>query len=167
MLSLSSCGRVRLNNSSFSQDVLSSYGLSESFPMPDIEHYSTYNNTLYVYLDDSIYESYIRSIYEYLASGNYYYVGTYYQKGLVAEMLPDYVYKEIDNKYDFTSDKQKFVYSTSSELNNGTYRSFMDPCYRVKIKKNEEKRFLFSKEKYNVIITIDKMPNSVRVIDEQ
>ena len=78
-------------------------------------------------------------------NNSYYYVGTYKQNGLIAEMLPKYAYKSIDDSYDFAAQNHNFIYSTVFELHESGVLQYISPCYQVQIERVEETKYnLFS-----------------------
>ncbi|MBQ7276224.1 MAG: hypothetical protein IJS58_03140 [Bacilli bacterium] len=151
-LFLVSCAK-KINNTHFSKETLESFSLGEDFPKIEKEPTSLMSETNYfVFLTEEEYEEYSMEVYEYLYL-NYYYVGTYYANGLVAEMFPRYEYKKLNKVYDFKASNHEFIYST----NNTEYEGgeLITPCYMINIERVEETKFnLFSKSKYNTIIRL-------------
>ncbi len=157
-ISLTSCTK-KINNELFSETILSKYALTSYFPMPNVKTTSLMSDTnLFVSLDDSEYSLYVKQVYDYLLSNNYYYVGTYKQDGLVAEMLPRYVYTPIDNTYNFNNIKHKFIYSPTDELHENNGDSSIDICFEIRIERVEDSKYAFyKKETYNTIIRLGEM----------
>ncbi len=155
-LTLTSCSK-KINNEFFSEDTLKKYALSSDFPNPNAKTTSLMSSTnLYVNLSEDEYKSYAENVYEYLSKNDYFYVGTYKQQGLIAEMLPRYVYEEIDDQYDFSSEKHKFTYSTTNNLSSmSDGHSTIDPCYIVTIERVQDTKYsVFASETYNTIIRL-------------
>lgn len=155
-LTLTSCAK-KINNGFFSDDTLNKYALSSDFPNPNAKTTSLISDTnLYVNLSEKDYKTYVENVYEYLSEGDYFYVGTYKQQGLITEMLPRYVYEEIDDQYDFSSEKHKFTYSTINDLSSiSDGYSTIDPCYLVTIERVQDTKYsIFASETYNTIISL-------------
>lgn len=158
LVTLCSCGK-NINNKYFSDNTLNEYGLKTDFPKLSNKPSSLINeNNLFIDLTIDEYISYSREIFSYLNNGNYYYVGSYVQKGLIAEMLPNYVYTPLDEKYDFSSSKHSFIYSTlEMNIDNNNYYQSITPCFEVNIERVENTKFnWYSKKTYNTIIKINK-----------
>lgn len=155
-LAMSSCSK-KINNEFFSEETLKNYALSSNFPAPDVKTTSLMSDAnLYVSLTDDEYESYAKSVYEYLNENDYYYVGIYKQQGLIAEMMPRYVYESIDDSYDFSALNHNFTYSTSNDLlsmSDGYYK--INTCFVITIERVEDTKYsAFASETYNTIIRL-------------
>ena len=113
---------------------MNNYTLNSNFPLPNVNTTSLMSGTnLFVYLDDEEYGMYSKSVYDYLIENDYFYVRTYKNDGLIAEILPRYVYQPIDNKYNFTELEHKFIYSPSDKLNINSGESIIDTCFEITI----------------------------------
>ena len=124
----------KINNKLFSDETLNNYTLNSNFPLPNVNTTSLMSGTnLFVYLDDEEYGMYSKSVYDYLIENDYFYVRTYKNDGLIAEILPRYVYQPMDNKYNFTELKHKFIYSPSNKLNINSGESIIDTCFEITI----------------------------------
>lgn len=155
-LTFTSCSK-EINNVFFSDDTLNKYALSSDFPNPNAKTTSlTSDVNLYVNLSEEDYKTYVENVYGYLSKGDYFYVGTYKQQGLIAEMLPRYIYEEIDDQYDFSSEKHKFTYSTTNDLSSmSDGHSAIDSCYIVTIERVQDTKYsIFASETYNTIIRL-------------
>lgn len=158
LISLTSCSK-KINNKYFSDDTLIKYELTADFPKLINKTSSLIDdNSLYINLTIDEYTSYSSDVYSYLNSEDYYYVGSYVQKGLIAEMLPNYVYTPLDETYAFSSMQHHFIYSTS-EVNKdeNNYSQSITPCYEISIERVEDTKFnWYSKKTYNTIVKINK-----------
>lgn len=124
----------KINNKLFSDETLNNYTLNSNFPLPNVNTTSLMSGTnLFVYLDDEEYGMYSKSGYDYHIENDYFYVGTYKKDGLIAEILPRYVYQPIDKKYNFTDLKHNFIYSPSDKLNINSSESIIDTCFEITI----------------------------------
>ena len=156
IIAMSSCSK-KINNEFFSEKTFKSYALSSDFPAPDVKTTSLMSDAnLYVSLSDDEYESYAESVYEYLSDNDYYYVGTYKQQGLIAEMMPRYVYEALDSNYDFSSGKHNFTYSPTNDLSSRSdgYCK-INTCFVITIERVEDTKYsAFASETYNTIIRL-------------
>lgn len=109
---------------------------------------------------------YSKSGYDYLIENDYFYVRTYKNDGLIAEILPRYVYQPIDKKYNFTDLMHKFIYSPSNKLNINSGESIIDTCFEITIERVKDKRYVFYKnEMYNTIIRLGEK-TGIQVLNE-
>lgn len=137
-LILCSCSS-RTKNAFFSKEKLESFGVSD-LPCPSGEIMKIDDDLVHFTSADSFSE-YAKSVYQYLLESDLYYVGTYTTDGLVAEMVPNYVFEPIDESYDFSKAKHHFIYLTNNKIND---RNRLDPCFEIVLSHFEKKTLPFS-----------------------
>lgn len=114
LLTLTSCFGER--GTFLKEETLTRYGLTSEFPTINTKDSYLKNERFKTNLSLEEYSNYAKSIFQYLKDGHYFYVGTYEQKGLIAEIAPYYEYKEIESTYDWSKSKHEFVYSISEDI---------------------------------------------------
>jgi len=121
---LCSCGLVK--NAGFNQSLLKDYGISD---LPELSNEITYANQegsrIFASIGNQEYNDYVNSVVNYfLHKDTIHHFGKKEQKGLMAEMLPDYVVipLEENGKYDSSI---VLCYSLTEELSEGDDGTFL------------------------------------------
>ena len=149
---LASCSSAHKENTWFSEEKLNNCLVGD---LPTIEkNYVNHNGEdIYVSFTDSEFESYAKSVYDYLLSQNYEYLGTRgEQVGTLAGTLTTYYFEPATELSGFyVSGSYKFVYSDGSLDEDGDLIFCIISLYDYEMKNLEYGTKDFS---YNTLITI-------------
>ena len=149
---LASCGSAHKENKWFSEEKLTQCLVGE-LPTIEKEYVNHNDEDIYVSFTDSEFEAYAKSVYDYLLSRNYEYLGTRgEQVGTLAGTLTTYYFKPATELSEFyVSGSYKFVYSEGSLDEDGKLIFCIISLYDYETKNLEYGTKDFS---YNTLITI-------------
>ena len=149
---LASCGSAHKENKWFSEEKLTQC-LVGDLPTITKDYVKHNDENIYVSFTDSEFEDYAKSVYDYLLSQNYEYLGTRgEQVGTLAGTLTTYYFKPATELSEFyVSGSYKFVYSDGSLDEDGKLIFCIISLYDYETKNLEYGTKDFS---YNTLITI-------------
>ena len=149
---LASCSSAHKENKWFSEEKLTKC-LVGDLPTVTKDYVKHNNEDIYVSFTDSELEAYVKSVYDYLLSQNYEYLGTRgEQKGTLAGSLTTYYFEPATELSEFyVSGSYKFVYSDGTLDEDGEVIFCIISIYDYETKKLEYGTKGFS---YNTLITI-------------
>ena len=150
---LASCGNAHKENEWFSKEKLTQCLVGE-LPTIEKEYVNHNDEDIYVSFTDSEFEAYAKSVYDYLLSRNYEYLGTRgEQVGTLAGTLTTYYFEPATELSEFyVSGSYKFVYSDGSLDEDGELIFCIISLYDYETKNLEYGTKNFS---YNTLITLD------------
>ena len=150
---LASCGSTHKENKWFSEDKLTEC-LVGDLPAIEKDYINHNGEDIYVSFTDSEFEAYAKSVYDYLCSQEYKYLGTRgEQVGTLAGTLTTYYFKPATELSEFyVSGSYKFVYSDASLDEDGKLIFCIISLYDYETKNLEYGTKSFS---YNTLITLD------------
>lgn len=150
---LASCGSAHKENKWFSEEKLTQCLVGE-LPTIEKEYVNHNDEDIYVSFTESEFEAYAKSVYDYLLSRNYEYLGTRgEQVGTLAGTLTTYYFEPATELSEFyVSGSYKFVYSDGSLDEDGELIFCIISLYDYETKNLEYGTKNFS---YNTLITLD------------